>query len=258
MSLVELTGKIVIVTGGASGIGRAIASDSAAAGAEVIIADVNEAAAQQAAEEISAAAGQRVIALRTDVTDLESVRQMKETTLAQMGQIDVLVNNAGWDRFIPFLETTPDFWDKIINLNYKGVLNTCYAILPHMVERKTGCIVNIASDAGRAGSLGEAIYSGCKAGVIAFSKTLAREHARDNIRVNCIAPGITRTALFDDIVTTEFGDKVMGAIERAIPLGRRAGDPEEISPAAVFLASDAARYITGQVLSVNGGLTMVD
>ena len=253
-----MTGKGVIVTGGAQGIGRAIATDCAQAGAEVVIADLQQETAQITAQEISQASGQKVIAIRTDVTDLDSVRQMAEQALEQLGQIDVLVNNAGWDRFIPFLKTTPEFWQKIIDLNYKGVLNTCYSILPHMVERKAGSIVNIASDAGRGGSMGESIYAGCKAGVIAFSKTLAREHARDNIRVNVVAPGITQTALYDDIVTTDFGEKVMTAIEKSVPLGRRAGRPEEISPAVVFLASDAAGYITGQVLSVNGGLTMVD
>jgi 2-hydroxycyclohexanecarboxyl-CoA dehydrogenase len=258
MSLINLSGKVVIVTGGANGIGKAIAADSAAAGATVVIADVQLEAAQAAAAEISQTSGQSVIAIRTDVTDLDSVQQMTKQVLAQLGHIDVLVNNAGWDKFGPFLKTTPDFWNKIIDLNYKGVLNTCYAILPHMVEQKSGSIVNIASDAGRGGSMGESIYAGCKAGVIAFSKTLAREHARDNIRVNCVSPGVTRTALYADMLETDFGKKVSMAIERSIPLGRRAGQPDEISPAVVFLASDAARYITGQVLSVNGGLTMVD
>jgi 2-hydroxycyclohexanecarboxyl-CoA dehydrogenase len=258
MSITNLAGKVVIVTGGAGGIGRAIVADCAQAGAGVVIADLQKQVAKQTAQEISEDTGQKIIAIATDVTSLDSVQQMKDQALKHFGQIDVLVNNAGWDHFIPFLQTTPDFWDKIINLNFKGVLNTCYAILPHMVERNSGCIVNIASDAGRGGSLGESIYAGCKAGVIAFSKTLAREHARDKIRVNVVAPGITKTALYDDIVTSDFGEKVMGAIIRTIPLGRRAGRPEEISPAVVFLASDAASYITGQVLSINGGLLMAD
>ncbi|MGB0387361.1 MAG: SDR family NAD(P)-dependent oxidoreductase [Ardenticatenaceae bacterium] len=258
MSLIDMNGKVVIVTGGARGIGRAIVSDFARCGANVVIADLLGEEAEAAAQEISQATGQTVIAIRTDVTDLESVEQMKTQTLERLGQIDVLVNNAGWDRFVPFLKTTPDFWDKVININYRGVLNTCYAILPHMAQQKSGTIVNIASDAGRGGSMGESIYAGCKAGVIAFSKTVAREHARDNIRINVVAPGITKTALYDAIIETNFGQKIMGAITKTVPLGRRPGQPEEVSPAVVFLASDAAAYITGQVLSVNGGLTMLD
>jgi 2-hydroxycyclohexanecarboxyl-CoA dehydrogenase len=178
--------------------------------------------------------------------------------LSRTGRIDVLVNNAGWDQFHFFSQTTPEFWEKVIAVNYKGVLNTCYAVLPHMTGRKSGVIVNMASDAGRVGSMGEAVYSGCKAAVIAFSKTLAREYARDNIRVNVVAPGITDTALLQSLTETETGQKVVTAVARSIPLGRRPGQADEISPAVVFLASEAARYITGQVLSVNGGLTMVD
>ncbi|HEX6386198.1 MAG TPA: SDR family oxidoreductase, partial [Anaerolineae bacterium] len=159
--------------------------------------------------------------------------------------------------FSLFLQTTPDLWEKLIAVNYKGVLNTCYAVLPHMIAQKSGAIVNIASDAGRSGSMGEAVYAGCKGAIIAFSKTIAREHARDKIRVNVVAPGITNTAIFQSFYETELGRKVADAIANSVPLGRRAGEPEEIAPAVVFLASDGARYITGQVLSVSGGLTMV-
>ena len=258
MNLIDMSGKVVIVTGGARGIGRAIVTDFARCGASVVIADLLGEEAEAVAQEIGDATGQTVIAIPTDVTDLERVEQMKTQTIERLGQIDVLVNNAGWDRFIPFVKTTPDFWDKVIDINYRGVLNTSYVILPYMAQRKTGAIVNIASDAGRGGSMGESIYAGCKAGIIAFSKTVAREHARDNIRVNVVAPGITKTALYDAIVETNFGQKIMGAISKTVPLGRRPGKPEEVSPAVVFLASSAAAYITGQVLSVNGGLTMVD
>lgn len=259
MNVIDLSGKVVIVTGGAQGIGRAIVNDFAQSGADVVIADIQMEAAQQTANDISQATGQKVIVIRTDVTNLESVQQMTDQVLDLLGQVDVLVNNAGWDCFIPFIETTPEFWEKVISINYRGVLNLCYAVLPHMVEAKSGSIVNIASDAGRGGSMGESIYAGCKAAVIAFSKTIAREHARDNIRVNVVSPGITKTALYDTITDgSDFGAKVMGAIEKTIPIGRRPADPSEVSPAVLFLASNAASYITGQVLSVSGGLTMVD
>ncbi|MFQ5614207.1 MAG: SDR family NAD(P)-dependent oxidoreductase [Anaerolineae bacterium] len=258
MSIIDLSGKVAVVTGGAQGIGRAIAADCARAGADVVIADLQEEAAEQTARQIAGESGRRALAVRTDVADLASVQQMAGRVLAELGQVDVLVNNAGWDRFNLFLKTEPEFWDRVIAINYKGVVHTCYALLPHMVERNTGAIVNIASDAGRGGSLGESIYAGCKAGVIAFSKTLAREHARNNIRVNVVAPGITDTALLAAMSEPELGGKAIAAIVKSIPLGRRPGRTDEISPAVVFLASEAASYITGQVLSVNGGLTMVD
>ena len=258
MDEMSLAGKSVVLTGGARGIGRAIAAEFAHVGANVLIGDLLLDEAQVVAAELDRGSSGMIIAEQADVANLEAVQALCDTALTQFERIDVLINNAGYDRFIPFLETTPDYWDKIISINYKGVLNTCYTILPHMVAQGGGVIVNLGSDAGRAGSMGESIYAGCKAGVIAFSKTIAREHARDNIRVNVVSPGITKTALYDAIVETEFGQKVMGAIERSVPLGRRAGLPEEIAPAVVFLASDAARYITGQVLSINGGLTMVD
>ncbi|MBI3325459.1 MAG: SDR family oxidoreductase, partial [Nitrospinae bacterium] len=156
----------------------------------------------------------------------------------------------------PFLHTTPELWEKIIAINYKSVLHTCYAVLPHLVERKQGAIVSISSDAGRVGSLGEAVYSGAKAAIIAFSRTIAREHARDNIRVNVVCPGPTRTAMVEEQMQTEFGSKVLGRMEQYVPF-KRLGTPEDIAPMVVFLASDAARFVTGQVISVSGGLTMV-
>ncbi|MEM7343649.1 MAG: SDR family NAD(P)-dependent oxidoreductase [Chloroflexota bacterium] len=258
MSIIDLTGKVVIVTGGAQGIGRSIVQTCATAGANVIIADLQAEKGQESAKTISEETGQHIIAIQTDITELKSVQQMVSQTMAELGQIDILVNNAGWDRFHFFMDSTPDFWNKVIDINYKGMLNACYATLPHMIAQKSGAIVSIASDAGRGGSMGEAVYGGCKGAVIAFSKTIAREHARDNIRVNVVAPGITDTAILAGFYDTEMGGKVIDAVAKMVPLGRRAGQPEEIAPTVAFLASEAARYITGQVLSVNGGLTMMD
>jgi 2-hydroxycyclohexanecarboxyl-CoA dehydrogenase len=171
-------------------------------------------------------------------------------------KIDVLVNCAGWDRLLPFLKTTPDLWQKILTVNFLGVVNTCHVILPHMVERKQGAIVNISSDTGRVGSFGEAIYASSKAAIMAFSKTIAREHARDNIRVNVVSPGLCDTPLIDEMREDEFTAKILSSIVNFIPL-KRLGRPEEIAPLVVFLASEAASYITGQVYSINGGLNMV-
>ncbi|MBI1746295.1 MAG: SDR family oxidoreductase [Acidobacteria bacterium] len=255
MSLADLTGKTIVVTGGARGIGKAICTSFAQCGGDVIIADIRLPEAQATATELCRTTGRRVVAIQTDLTNLDDVVQMTSQALEQFGKIDVLVNNAGWDKLKPFLKTTPDFWDKVIAINYKGVLNTCFAVLPHMVSRKAGSIVNISSDTGRVGSMGEAVYSGTKGAIIAFSKSLAREHARDNIRVNVVCPGLIDTPLLKEIMGEEFGGKVVDSIVRSIPL-RRLGQPDEVSPMAVFLASDSARYITGQLISVNGGLAM--
>ncbi len=258
MHTIHLQEKVVLVTGGARGIGRAIARACARNGADVAILDLDLEQAERTAEDVALESGREVRAFEADVADLVLVRAAVNAVLAEFGRIDVLVNNAGWDRFALFLETTPEFWEKVIEVNYKGVLNCCYTVLPHMVQRRSGAIVNIASDAGRGGSMGESIYAGAKGAVIAFSKTLAREHARDQIRVNVVSPGITSTELFRAMQDHGTGAKVMEAIARSVPLGRRPAEPEEIAPAVVFLASDAASYITGQVLSVSGGLTMVD
>lgn len=256
--MIELAGKVAVVTGGAGGIGGAIAAALARLGATVVVLDVNGAAAGETAVSLQQQTGSQVTAVAADVTDLAGVKTAVDQIIATHQRIDILVNNAGWDRFVLFMDTTPDFWDKVIAINYKGVLNVCYAVLPHMINQRGGSIVNIASDAGRSGSMGESVYAGCKAAVIAFSKTIAREHARDNIRVNVVAPGVTNTPIFNAFHETPMGSKVADAIVKSVPLGRRAAEPSEIAPAVLFLASDAAGYITGQVLSVSGGLTMVD
>jgi 2-hydroxycyclohexanecarboxyl-CoA dehydrogenase len=178
---------------------------------------------------------------------------MVEDAIKHFGQIDILVNNAGWDKLEPFIKNTPETWEKIININFKGPIYVTRAVAEHMIQRNAGKVISIASDAGRVGSTGEAVYSGCKGGIIAMSKTWAREFARYNIRVNVICPGPTDTALYHELKRDEFANKVLTSIEKIMPFGL--GKPEYIADAVLFFASDASNYITGQVLSVSGGLT---
>jgi 2-hydroxycyclohexanecarboxyl-CoA dehydrogenase len=251
----ELTGKTAIVTGGARGIGKGISMTLARQGANVVIADLLLDAAQETAAEIMKT-GSNAMAVQTDIADLASVKTMVEKAKSEFGKIDILVNNAGWDRMKPFLKTTPDFWDKVININFKGVLNTVYAVAEGMIAQNSGRVINIASDAARVGSMGESVYSGAKGAVLSFSKTLARELARNSVTVNVLCPGPTPTPLLDDMKAEDsFADKVLSSMDKIIPL-KRMGTPDDIASAVAFLASDEAGFITGQVLSVSGGLTM--
>ena len=242
--------KTAVVTGAGSGIGRAIALRLATEGARVAVTDVDEAAARAVVREASGV----VLALRLDVTDAETIHAAITEAERALGPLDVLVNNAGWDKVEPFVESAVATWDKLLTINLKGPLLCAHAVLPGMITRGSGRIVSIASDAGRVGSSGEAVYSAAKAGVIGFSKTLAREVARHGINVNVVCPGPTDTPLLAGIA----GDnpKLVQALARAVPLGRL-GRPEEVAAAVAFLASDDAGFITGQTLSVSGGLMMV-
>ncbi|MCX7251007.1 MAG: 2-hydroxycyclohexanecarboxyl-CoA dehydrogenase [Burkholderiales bacterium] len=251
----KLQAKTVIVTGGAGGIGGATCRRFAAEGAKVAVFDMNLEAAEKVAADIRATGGQAA-AFKCDITDRAAVDAAVAATEAQLGPVDVLVNNAGWDVFKPFVKTVPAEWSKLIDINLTGALHMLHAVLPGMSERKSGRIVNIASDAARGGSSGEAVYSACKGGLVALSKTLAREHARHNITVNVVCPGPTDTALLAGVAEgARDPAKLIEAFRSAIPLGRL-GQPDDLASAIVFFGSDDASFITGQVISVSGGLTM--
>lgn len=248
-------GKTVIVTGGGGGIGGATCRRFAREGARVAVLDRDLEAARRTVAAIEAEGGQ-ARAHGCDITDRASVDAAVQAVLAEHGAIDVLVNNAGWDVFRPFTKTEPAQWERLIAINLTGALHMHHAVLPAMAARKAGRIVNIASDAARVGSSGEAVYAACKGGLVAFSKTIAREHARHGITVNVVCPGPTDTALFADYKEGAGNpEKLLEAFTRAIPLGR-IGQPEDLPGAILFFASDDAGYVTGQVLSVSGGLTM--
>ncbi|MDD5224969.1 MAG: 3-oxoacyl-ACP reductase FabG [bacterium] len=246
----DLKGKAAIVTGGGQGIGKAICLKLAEAGADVAVFDLNFENAQSTSQEIRKLS-RKSEAFKVDVTEWKSVEDATRRAMESMDKVHILVNNAGWDRVQPFIETKPEFWNKIIAINLMGVIHCSRAVLDPMIERQAGKIINIASDAGRVGSLGETVYAGAKGGVIAFSKSLAREMAKYNINVNSVCPGPTDTPLL-----RAQPNKVVQALVKAIPFGRVAR-PEEIAETVLFFASPCSDYITGQVLSVSGGLTTV-
>lgn len=242
----EFDAKLAVVTGAASGIGRATARALAAAGARVIVADRDAEGGEQVCRELGDAA--RFVA--TDVADDAAVEALAGAVLAAGGAADVLVNAAGWDRAQPFVENTPEFIERVVRINLLGTLKVTHALLPAMIEAGGGRVVNVSSDAGRVGSTGETAYAGAKGGIIAFTKSLARETARHRINVNCVCPGPTDTPLFHAMP-----ERTREALVRAIPF-RRLAAPEEVADAILFFAGPRAGYVTGQILSVSGGLTM--
>lgn len=245
----QLKDKTAVVTGAASGIGRATAETLAAAGAFVLLGDIDEQKGREAAAGLRER-GCGAEFVRLDVTDLDSIAAFKQRAYELRGHVDVVANVAGWGKIQPFMENTPDFWRKVVDLNLLGPVAVSHAFLDRMIERGSGKIVVVASDAGRVGSMGETVYSGAKGGAIAFTKSLAREVARYSINVNCVCPGPTDTPLLRAVP-----EKHQEAFVKATPM-RRLAKPSEIADAVLFFASDRASFVTGQVLSVSGGLTL--
>lgn len=244
--------KVAIVTGAGQGIGKAIALRLVRDGANLAVVDINQETAEATAREIEGL-GRRAIAIKTDVSNSEQVNKMVEQTVRDFGTVDILVNNAAFVAEVPqnFIDETEEYWDRVIAVCLKGVILCSRAVLDTMIEKQGGKIVNISSDAGRVGQPGQTVYAGTKGGIIAFTKSLAREVARHGINVNCVSPGATDTPAFQ-----KNPEKVKEAVPKGIPL-RRIAKPEDIAGAVAFLCSIDADYITGQVLSVSGGYTMI-
>lgn len=262
----NLAGKSVVVTGGGSNIGRAITLAFARERSHVTIAEIDEGQGKKVAAEASGAGAASATVVRTDVTQWDSVQAMVRAVESRLGRVDVLVNNVGWTHDRLFVEKTREEWEKEIQLNLWGMINCTRAVLDGMIARKSGAVVSLGSDAGRMGEFREGVYAACKAGVIALSKSLAREVGRHGIRLNVVCPGMTMPASDEEIgglsmwgsdVNRQFRtDEMKARIAKVYPL-RRIGRPEDVAGAVVFLASDAASFVTGQTLSVSGGYTMM-
>jgi 2-hydroxycyclohexanecarboxyl-CoA dehydrogenase len=250
-----MTTRTAFVTGGAQGIGQGICITLGAQGFKVAVVDLNLKTARATAESITAAGG-TALAVQADVTDTTSVQAAVKTVTAELGPVDIAINNAGWDDFMNFVDTTEEFWDRVLDINFKGALRVAHLVVPGMMDRGWGRVINIGSDAGRVGSSLEAVYSGAKGGIIAFTKTLAREVAAKGVTANTVCPGPTDTPMLRAFADKSGdGAKVLAGMTRAVPM-RRLAEPADIAAAVAFFASDATGYITGQTLSVSGGLTM--
>ncbi|MDO9461091.1 MAG: SDR family NAD(P)-dependent oxidoreductase [Alphaproteobacteria bacterium] len=261
----ELAGKSVIVTGGASNIGRAITLGFAREGAKITIAELDTAQAEKVAQEALKLGAKDVQVIKTDITNMEQVKAMVDAAANKFGGIDALVNNVGWDDLKFFMQTTPDFWQKIIQINFVGMLNCTFNVLEHMIKAGNGgSIVSISSDASRQGEPREAVYGAMKAGVNSFMKTIAKENGRHGVRCNAVCPGVTIPEEDEEVGTNSmwtnrnamFTEEQFAAIAKSLPL-RKLGRPKDLANAVVFLSSKAAGHVTGQVLSVSGGYSMI-
>ncbi|MBK0870370.1 SDR family oxidoreductase [Saccharopolyspora sp. HNM0986] len=251
-----MSNRVAFVTGGAQGIGEGISKTLGAQGFRVAVADLNLQRAKETAGSITSGDG-KAVPVEVDVTDTGSVESALKTAADELGPVEIVVNNAGFDDFMKFVDTTEEFWDRILEVNFKGALRVVKTAVPGMIDRGWGRVVNVGSDAGRVGSSLESVYSGAKGGIISFTKTLAREVATKGITANTVCPGPTDTPALRKFADSSGQDaeKVIGGMTKAVPM-RRLAEPDDIAAAVAFFASDAAGYVTGQTLSVSGGLTM--